>query len=66
MSSSDIHTFIDDKTIQSPFSESINNETSTVFEREQYIGTITPIRQALKIRSLLEFYLFFNSYYIIQ
>ena len=58
ISNSDIHTFIDDRIIQSPFSESINNETSTIFEQEHYIGTITLIRQAVKIRSLLEFYLF--------
>ena len=57
ISNSDIHTFIDDKIIQSPFGESINNETSTIFEQEHYIGTTTLIRQAVKIGSLLESYL---------
>ena len=33
-----------------------NNERQTIFEKEHYIGTIIPIRQALILKALLELY----------
>ena len=38
--------------------EAVDNERSTLFGQENYIGSIVPIRRALVIRSLIEFYLF--------
>ena len=42
--------------------EPVNNERSTIFEQEHYIGTILPNRLALVLKSLVEFS--FNSCHI--
>ena len=49
---------LEQKRFPSTEREPVNNEGSIIFEYQHYKGTILPIRQALIIRPLLEFYSF--------